>query len=94
MPRMHKNVYATTLYKIPTLGGTKELKYTFLYKQNFIRTLRLNWVKKQEHPKNNWQAEIPKKQFLIQDVLPQKANVAHRQTNHSISRTILCKKCI
>ena len=64
MPRMHKKVSGATLHKRPTLCGTRELKQ-FFYKNNFIRTMRLKWVKKQEQAKNNCQAEISQKQFLI-----------------------------
>ena len=60
---MHKK--GTTMHKRPTLCGTRELKYTFFYKNNFIRTLKLKWVKKQEQSKNNCQVEISQKQFLI-----------------------------
>ena len=62
---MHKKVPRTTLHKRPTLCRTRELKHTFLYEGNFIRTLRLKLVKKQEQAKNDCQAEITQKQFLI-----------------------------
>ena len=58
MPGIYKKVPGKTLHKRPTLRGTRESKYTFFDKNNFIRTLRLKWVKKQEQAKNNCQAEI------------------------------------
>ena len=64
MPRIHKKVPGTTLHRRSTLRGTRELEY-FFYKNNFIRTSRLKWVKKQEQAKNNCQAEISQKQFSI-----------------------------
>ena len=65
MSRKHKKVPGATLHKRPLLLGTRESKYTFLYRSNFMRTLRLKLVKKQEQAKNNFRAEITQKQFLL-----------------------------